>query len=86
LFELRRYAEAVDAFERVTSPAHWDHYYLAACYATLGRQSEARLQIAKAIDKAPFLTLDSFARRSWYLRSADLEHALDGFEKAGLPV
>ena len=86
LFELRRYAEAVDALERVTSPAHWDHYYLAACYANLGRQSEARLQIAKAIDKAPFLTLNSFARRSWYLRSADLEHALDGFQKAGLPV
>jgi adenylate cyclase len=86
LFELRRYAEAIDALERVTSPAHWDHYYLAACYAKLGRQSEARLQIAKVIDSAPFLTLGSFTRRSWYLHSADLEHLLDGLQKAGLPA
>jgi len=85
LFQLRRYAEAAEALERVTSPAHWDHYYLAACYANLGRQNEARLQIAKTVEKAPFLTLSSFSLRSWYADPVDLEHALDGLRKAGLP-
>jgi adenylate cyclase len=85
LFELRRYAEAAEAFERVTSPAHWDHYHLAACYANLGRLSDARLQIAQTNEQAPFLTLSSFSRRCWYAHSADREHALDGLRKAGLP-
>jgi TolB-like protein/DNA-binding SARP family transcriptional activator/Flp pilus assembly protein TadD len=85
LFQLRRYAEAAEALERVTSPAHWDHYYLAACYANLGRQFEARLQIAKTLEKAPYLTLSSFRLRCWYSDSVDLEHALDGLRKAGLP-
>ena len=85
LFQLRRYAEAAEALERVTSPAHWDHYYLAACYANLGRQNEARLQIAKTVEKAPFLTLSSFSLRSWYADPVDLEHALDGLRRAGLP-
>jgi TolB-like protein/tetratricopeptide (TPR) repeat protein len=85
LFELYRYAEAAETFERVTSPAHWDHYHLAACYANLGRLSDARLQIAKTIEKAPFLTVSSFRRRSWYASSDDLQHALDSLRRAGLP-
>jgi len=85
LFELHRYAEAAETFERVTSPAHWDHYYLAACYANLGRLSDARPQVAKTIEKAPFLTMSSFPRRSWYADSEGLHHALDGLRRAGLP-
>jgi len=85
LFGLRRYAEAVETFERVTSPAYWDHYYLAACYANLGQLSDARLQIAKTIEQAPFLTLSSFSRRTWYENSDDLQHVFDGLRRAGLP-
>jgi TolB-like protein/DNA-binding SARP family transcriptional activator/tetratricopeptide (TPR) repeat protein len=85
LFGLRRYAEAVETFKRVTLSAYWDHYYLAACYANSGQASDARLQIAKSIAQAPFLTLSSFSRRTWYENYDDLQHALDSLRRAGLP-
>jgi adenylate cyclase len=84
LFELHRYEEAAEVFEAVTSPAHWDYYYLAACYAYLGREREARRHVARTIEKAPFLTLSSLSRRSWYADSVDREHLLEGLRNARL--
>jgi TolB-like protein/DNA-binding SARP family transcriptional activator/tetratricopeptide (TPR) repeat protein len=84
LFELHRYEEGADAFEAVTSPAYWDHYYLAACCAYLGREREARRHVARTIEKAPFLTLSSLSRRSWYADSVDREHLLEGLRSAGM--
>ena len=84
LFELHQYDEAAEAFKAVTSPAHWDHYYLAACYAYLGREREARRHVARAIEKAPFLTLSSLSRRTWYADSVDREHLLEGLRNARL--
>ena len=86
LFELRRYAEAAEALGRVTSPAHWDHYYLAACYANMGRSSEARQQITKTIEQFPDLTLSYLAPTTWYADPVDLEHLLDSLGKAGMPA
>jgi TolB-like protein/DNA-binding SARP family transcriptional activator len=86
LFELRRYAEAAEALERVTSPAHWDHYYLAACYANMGRSSEAHQQITKTIERFPDLTLSYLAPTTWYADPVDLEHLLDSLGKAGMPA
>ena len=86
LFELRRYAEAAEALERVTSPAHWDHYYLAACYVNMGRSSEARQQITKTIEQFSDLTLSYLATTSWYADPVDLEHLLDSLGKAGMPA
>jgi TolB-like protein/DNA-binding SARP family transcriptional activator/Tfp pilus assembly protein PilF len=84
LFELHRYEEAAEAFEAVTSPAHWDHYYLAASYAYLRQEREARRHVAKVVEKAPYLTLSSLSCRSWYTDSVDREHLLEGLRNAGL--
>jgi len=86
LFELRRYAEAAEALGRVTSPAHWDHYYLAACYANMGRSPEARQQITKTMEQFPDLTLSYLAPTTWYADPVDLEHLLDSLGKAGMPA
>jgi TolB-like protein/DNA-binding SARP family transcriptional activator/Tfp pilus assembly protein PilF len=84
LFELQRYEEAAEAFKAVTSPAYWDHYYLAACYAYLGQKCEARRHLAKAVEKAPYLTLSWLSCRVWYADSVDREHLLEGLRNAGL--
>ena len=84
LFELHRYEEAAEAFKAVTSPAHWDHYYLAASYAYLRQEREARRHVAKVVEKAPYLTLSSLSCRSWYADSVDREHLLEGLRNAGL--
>jgi len=76
--------EAAEVFEAVTSPAHWDHYYMAACYAYLGREREARRHVSRTIEKAPFLTLSSLSRRTWYADSVDREHLLEGLRNARL--
>ena len=34
-FVARQYAEAVDAFKRITAPDHSHHAFLAACYAEM---------------------------------------------------
>jgi TolB-like protein/cytochrome c-type biogenesis protein CcmH/NrfG len=85
LFGLHRCEEAAAAFMRVTRPARWDHYYLAAAYAHLGKLTEARRQIEKALECAPFLTLDGITRGEWYTEESDLAYLLDGLRKAGLP-
>ena len=84
-YGLQNYADAAEAFERITSPAYWDHGYLAACYAQLGRPADARSRIARALELAPHLTLKHVSDREWYSRQADLEHLLDALRKAGLP-
>jgi adenylate cyclase len=84
-YALRRYLEAAQAFERMASPAYWDHYFLAACYAQLSRMPEARQQIAKAIELAPHLTIRHLVANNWYSDSAELDHLIDGVRKAGLP-
>jgi hypothetical protein len=69
----------------MASPAYWDHYFLAACYAQLSRMPEARQQIAKAIELAPHLTIRHLVANNWYSDSAELDHLIDGVRKAGLP-
>jgi len=85
LFELRKYPEAAAALERVTSPAHWDHYYLAACYANMGRQIDAQRQVAKTIERFPDLTLSYLGPRTWFAENADPEHLLASLSLAGMP-
>jgi Transposase domain (DUF772) len=45
---------------------------------------EARRHVARTIEKAPFLTLSSLSRRSWYADSVDREHLLEGLRNARL--
>jgi tetratricopeptide (TPR) repeat protein len=86
LFELHQYAAAAETFERVTSPAHWDHYYLAACYANMGTAAEAHRKIAKAVEQFPDLRRSYLVSRSWYMDPAQLEHLLDSLGRAGMPA
>src|SRR5262249_55223453 len=37
-----QYEEAIEAFNQIKQPQYWDHAYLAASYARLGKEREAR--------------------------------------------
>jgi len=85
LYQLRRYTEAADAFERMmAAPNHIDRF-LAACYAQLGRMEEARAKAAEALKRQPGFTIRRFALIEPYKSQADLDHMIEGMRKAGLP-
>jgi adenylate cyclase len=92
-----RYDEAIAALARMSHPGFWTSAELAACYAQQGRDADARRemsefltaavsQIAHYPDQDPEAWRRYWARHFPFKRAADLEHLLDGFRKAGLPV
>jgi adenylate cyclase len=96
-FGAKRYEEAIDAFSQVTDPPTSQFMELAAAYAYLGRDDDARdamnvfLQRAKD-ELKPFPGDDPQAWRRYmdlgYARrhKDDFEHILEGARRAGLPV
>jgi adenylate cyclase len=96
-YAARRYEDALLALARIPDPGHDIDAVRAACYALLGREAEARLAMDRFVKTAAEATAlwpgeDPEAwRRYWAKRypfqdAGDLEHLLDGFRKAGLPV
>ena len=67
---------------------HNEHYRgfanLAACLAQLGRMDEARMNWQKCLDAKPGFTMEDYRRGSPYQRQTDLEHWIDGLQKAGI--
>lgn len=84
---LRRNADAVDAFKKLTQqnpnflPAH---AYLAVLFAEMGREKEARDVWDKVRRLSPDASLASFEPRLPYRRPADLDRFLTTANKAGL--
>jgi adenylate cyclase len=66
-------------------PQHWDHAFLAAAYAHLGKQHEAHLAAAEVLHLLPAFSAASFVKSAVYLNPADQERLLSGLRKAGLP-
>jgi adenylate cyclase len=84
LFAARRYEEALAAFQVNPEPQFYDHVWMAACMAHLGRIPEARRQAQLTIQLAPDFTAARFAAREPIRNPADLEHWLSGFRIAGI--
>ena len=61
----------------------WYLARMAACLAQLGRLDEARANAAEVLRRKPDFRTSAVKLR--YRDPADLEHALDGLRKAGLP-
>jgi adenylate cyclase len=96
-YTARRYAEALVSLGRIVDPAYPIDAFRAACCAQLGRDAEAR----NAMDAYMATAREEIAiwpgddpkawQRHWaqsqpFRDPADLEHLLDGFRKAGMPV
>lgn len=96
LYSGREYERAVKTLMEARSLDRWSRGLLAACYAQMGRLSEARFEAEAFVKERsrelnengnalPANTLDlAQARAGRYKDPADREHFLDGLRRAGL--
>jgi adenylate cyclase len=82
----RRYAEAVQAFSRITKPDHTHHAFLAASLAQLGDTTAAAAHTREVLARAPGFSVAAYLATLHYRHAADLEHHREGLLKAGLPA
>jgi adenylate cyclase len=84
-FVAHRYAEAIEAFKRITAPDHTHHAFLAAAQARMGNEAEARRHAGDVLARKPDFTVESYLSTVHYKRQEDLEHHRESLRKAGLP-
>jgi adenylate cyclase len=82
----RRYAEAAEAFARISTPDHTHHAFLAAACAQLGDTTAAAAHAAETLRRAPDFSADAYLATLHYKRASDREHHREGLLKAGLPA
>jgi adenylate cyclase len=86
-FVARRYAEAVEAVQRVPSLDYFHLASLAGCFAMLGDTARAQSQAAETLKRKPdFSVARDYLPVLHYKRGADLEHHRNALLNAGLPA
>ncbi len=82
-FNLQRYEDAIRTLKRMNSPTE-GRRLLAASYAYLGKNEEARLQASKVLEAYPNFSLAHWEKVQPDLRPEDTEHFVNGLRLAGL--
>jgi len=87
LFVARRYAETVDALQRITAPDHLHLALLAASYAQMGNETAAGERAREVLKRMPEFRIDKdYLPILHYQRESDLAHHREALLKAGLPA
>jgi tetratricopeptide (TPR) repeat protein len=87
LFMTERFEEAVSAYKKVIQRAPnyiWGHMMLAATYSKMGREKEARAEVAEVLRINPKFSLDFFAKTSLYKEQSVRDNLFNALHKAGL--
>jgi adenylate cyclase len=84
LFQARRHAEVLKAFQQMDFFHWWSHCYVAACNAHLGNLEIAKLAVSEVLRLKPNFSMRELERAEWWKIPADLEHLKDGLRIAGL--
>jgi adenylate cyclase len=88
-YHLREYHDAQHWLSEAIgrAPNHqYGHAFLAATYAQLGRLEDANAEAAELLRLNPRYSISGTQRRvSIYKHAEDMEHLVDGLQKAGLP-
>jgi adenylate cyclase len=86
-FIARRYAQAIDAFKRISQPDYTHHAFLAACHAGLGNDALAREHAGIVLLREPNFSVTAYidALRH-YKHGDDREHHRAALLRAGLPA
>jgi adenylate cyclase len=85
---MERYEEAITVFKKVLhyQPDYLSvHRNLAACYATLGKEEEARAEAAEVLRLNPKFSVKKYGKRLQIRDKAVKERYIDALRKAGLP-
>jgi adenylate cyclase len=83
-FVARRYAEAVEAFARISRPDHTHHAFLAAACAQMGDEVAARAHAREVTSRQPEFAVDAYLATLHYKHESDRAHHRKGLLKAGL--
>jgi len=83
-FAARQYAEAIEAFTRLSATDYTHHAFLAASYGWLGDKTAAAAHTARIRELEPEFDLETFLGTMHYAKEADLQHHREGLLKAGV--
>jgi adenylate cyclase len=81
-----KYAEAAEAFSRITRPDHTHHAFLAATFAQMGNAVAAAAHAAEALKREPKFSVAAYLATQHYKLDADRRRHEAGLLKAGLPA
>ncbi len=85
-FCAEKYAEAIEAFTRITRPDHTHHAFLAAISAQMGDGVAAAAHSAAVVKREPGFTVAAYLATQHYKRDVDRKRHETGLLKAGLPA
>jgi adenylate cyclase len=81
-----KYAEAAEAFSRLTRPDHSHHAFLAATFAQMGNSVAAAAHVAEVIKREPKFSVAAYLGTQHYKHEVDRNRHEAGLLKAGLPA
>jgi adenylate cyclase len=81
-----KYAEAAEAFSRITRPDHTHHAFLAATFAHMGNAVAAAAHAAEVLKREPKFSVAVYLATQHYKRELDRKRHEAGLLMAGLPV
>ncbi len=81
-----KYAEAAEAFSRITRPDHTQHAFLAATFAQMGNAVAATAHAAEVLKREPKFSTAAYLATQHYHRDVDRKHHEAGLLMAGLPT
>lgn len=82
-FNLKRYEEAIQTIQKMQNPTE-GRRLLAASYAHLGRDSEAKAEAARVLKAHPNFSVERWAAVQPDKYEDDVQHFLEGLKRAGL--
>jgi adenylate cyclase len=81
-----KYAEAAEAFSRLTRPDHTHHAFLAAAFAQMGDSVAATAHTTEVLRREPKFSVAAYLATQHYKHEADRKRHEIGLLKAGLPA
>jgi adenylate cyclase len=81
-----KYADAIEAFSRMTRPDYTHHAFLAATFAQMGNAVAAAAHAAEVLKSAPKFSVAVYLATQHYKHAIDRQRHEAGLLKAGLPA
>jgi adenylate cyclase len=81
-----KYADAAEAFSRITRPDHSHHAFLAATFAQMGNPVAANAHAAEVLKRMPEFSVAGYLATQHYKFDVDRQRHEAGLVKAGLPA